>query len=47
MVPPIDHVVRAMNGRHIGMVLPMEAARERYVVVSPDDETTAPQDEFN
>jgi hypothetical protein len=31
----------------IGMVLPMEAARERYTVVSPDDEATAPPDEFN
>lgn len=32
---------------HVGMVLPMEAVRERYVVVSPDDEATAPPDEFN
>jgi hypothetical protein len=32
---------------HVGMVLPMEAVRERYVVVSPDDEATALPDEFN
>lgn len=31
----------------IGMVLPMEAVRERYVVFCPDDEATAPPDEFN
>jgi hypothetical protein len=32
---------------HVGMILPMEAVRERYVVVSPDDEATASPDEFN
>lgn len=32
---------------HVGMILPMEAVRERYVVVSPDDEATALPDEFN
>jgi hypothetical protein len=32
---------------HVGMVLPMEAVRERYVVVSPDDEATAQPNEFN
>jgi hypothetical protein len=32
---------------HLGMILPMEAVRERYVVVSPDDEATALPDEFN
>jgi len=33
--------------RNAGMVLPIEAARERYMVVCPDDEATAPPDEFN
>jgi len=32
---------------NIGMILPMESARDRYVVVCPDDEATAPPDEFN
>jgi hypothetical protein len=32
---------------HVGMILPIEAVRERYVVVSPDDEATALPDEFN
>ena len=32
---------------HVGMILPMEAVRERYVVVSPDDEAAASPDEFN
>lgn len=31
----------------VGMVLPMEAVRERYMVVCPDDEATAPPDEFS
>jgi hypothetical protein len=31
----------------VGMVLPVEAVRERYLVVSPDDEATASPDEFN
>jgi len=31
----------------VGMVLPMEAARDRYMVVCPDDEATASPDEFN
>jgi hypothetical protein len=30
-----------------GMILPMESARHRYIVVCPDDEATAPPDEFN
>jgi hypothetical protein len=29
------------------MILPIEAVRERYVVVSLDDEATASPDEFN
>jgi hypothetical protein len=32
---------------NVGMILPMAAVRERYVVISPDDEATASPDEFN
>jgi hypothetical protein len=32
---------------HLGMVLPVEAARDRYVVIAPDDESSDIADEFN
>lgn len=32
---------------HVGMILPVEQARERYMVVCPDEETGAAHDEFN
>jgi hypothetical protein len=31
----------------VGMLLPMEGAREQFMVVCPDDEASAPADEFN
>ena len=35
------------NITNAGMLLPMESARDRFMVVCPDDEATAPPDEFN
>ena len=32
---------------HLGMILPVETARDRYVVMCPDDEAKAAPDEFN
>ncbi len=32
---------------HVGMLLPMEGARERFRVICPDEEASAPPDEFN
>jgi hypothetical protein len=32
---------------NVGMILPMESIRQRFVVMCPDDEATAPPDEFN
>jgi hypothetical protein len=45
--------LRGFHNRHvapitqIGMILPLEEAREEYLVVCPDDESTAPPDDFN
>jgi hypothetical protein len=40
----VKHIAPLTN---VGMILPMESVRERYMVVCPDDEATAPPDEFN
>jgi hypothetical protein len=43
-----QHYAQFMSPRiHVGMILPVEEARDRYMVVCPDDESRSVPDDFS